>query len=63
MSHLNQSDSYIADLDQRLARMRETARLAAAFYKGLIQEGISSQEATMITACYSIALNAQGDEA
>jgi hypothetical protein len=50
------NDSYIAQLDQRLARMRETARLAAAFYKGLIEEGIPMPDATQITAIYAITI-------
>lgn len=54
-------EGYTAQLDQQLARMRETARLAAAFYKGLIEEGITQQEATMITAMYSVTINSIGD--
>lgn len=55
-------DNYTATLDQRLARMRETARLAAAFYKGLVEEGVDKAEAQMITAVYAITIN-QGKEA
>lgn len=53
---------YTATLDQRLAKMRETARLAAAFYKGLIDEGISSSDAIGITAIYSTTINSQQEE-
>jgi hypothetical protein len=50
-------DPYIAQLDQRLAQMRETARLAAAFCKGLIEEGIDTSMAVQITAIYAVTIN------
>jgi hypothetical protein len=50
-------EDYAAKLDQRLARMSETARLAAAFYKGLIAEGIDRADATQMTAIYAITIN------
>lgn len=55
-------DDYTAIMDQRLARMRETARLAAAFFKGLVEEGVPPSEAQGITAIYALALNAQDPE-
>lgn len=55
-------DDYLATLDQRLARMKETARLAAAFYKGLVEEGVPVSEAAHITAMYAITINQQPED-
>lgn len=55
-------EGYTAELDQRLAKMNETARLAAAFYKGMIQEGITQHEAALITAIYAISINSDDGE-
>lgn len=50
-------DNYTAELDQRLAQMRETARLAAAFFKGLLEEGVDRVDAVQIAAVYAITIN------
>lgn len=53
---------YTAAFDQRIARMSETARLAAAFYKGLVLEGVDPSAAAQITAIYATTINSQPED-
>lgn len=55
-------EGYTARMDQALARMRETARLAAAFYKGLVAEDVPPGEAVQITAIYAVTIQGTGEE-
>jgi hypothetical protein len=55
-------DNYTAVLAQRLAKMRETAHLAAAFHKGLLEEGVEATDAVQITGLYALMINHESDE-
>jgi hypothetical protein len=59
---MDEEPDYTARMDQRLAQMRDVARLTAAFYKSLLVEGVQMGEATQITAIYAVFLGTQSAE-